>query len=175
MESRLGEGTKFLIFVPRAAGPAVDRRAPKSGRASVLGLSGTRILLVEDDDAIALGMAALLEAEGAHVVHVADGLRALEVATTFQPDIAVLDMTLPDISGIEAYERLREWNRELPVIFNSGYAEMKTRVDAVSLENVAFLLKPYDFETFHAAVTSLLERTRGRRDAERLESLTTKR
>src|SRR4051795_9748949 len=79
-------------------------------------LSGKRVLVVEDDPSIAIGLRINLESEG-YVVHVAeDGEDGLELARTIDPDLIVLDLMLPKRNGLEVLHDLRAEGRTMPII-----------------------------------------------------------
>ena len=81
-----------------------------------------RILVVEDDLTVAEVVTDYLRHAGLESRHVPDGLTALEIAATWQPDLVVLDLMLPGVGGLEVCRRLRaaEGTRALPVIMRAG-------------------------------------------------------
>jgi two-component system, OmpR family, KDP operon response regulator KdpE len=70
----------------------------------------TRILVVDDEQQLARGLAVNLSARGYEVDVAGDGRSALEVATRHRPDVVVLDLGLPDIDGLRVIEGLRSWS-----------------------------------------------------------------
>jgi nitrogen-specific signal transduction histidine kinase/CheY-like chemotaxis protein len=134
-------GTTFRIRLPigEAAGAAP---VPPARDISI----GRRILLVEDDELVADGISQLLAMSG-HTVDVAhNGATALVAVDQFEPDVVVLDVGLPDMSGVEVFERLRASHPELPVIFSTGHGDATKLKAHLSQANLAFLLKPYSIE-----------------------------
>jgi PAS domain S-box-containing protein len=148
VDSEAGCGTTFHLFIP-ATSPALAELAEE--KPSELGMR--RILIVEDEVAVAFGLKALLEVERVevHVVH--SGGEALPAIERLRPDCVILDIGLPDIDGIEVYRRIDlEWP-ELPTLFSSGHASEAKLEQYLQKPNVALLMKPYDF---HALKTALL-------------------
>ena len=106
------------------------------------------ILLVEDDEATRLVSSTVLSQAGYHVVATDSGRTALAAVTEFQPDIVVVDVSLPGIDGIETSKRLRSVLRksDLPVVAMSAHV-FKTDVDRYLDAGVdAFVAKPIDHE-----------------------------
>jgi DNA-binding response OmpR family regulator len=113
-----------------------------------------RVLLVEDNDAVAAGLSALLELEGTDVYVVRFGSEAVPAMERFDPDLVILDVGLPDMSGTEVFRLLRTRNASLPVLFSTGHTRI---LDRESLEGpTAHLLKPYDSSTLLATLRMLM-------------------
>ena len=141
VDSQPGAGTTFRIRLPigEAAGaaPAPPTRGIPIAR---------RILIVEDDEVVASGIAQLLAMSGHTVDVVHNGATALVAVDQLEPDVVVLDIGLPDMNGVEVFERLRASRPELPVIFSTGHGDATKLKAYLSQANLAFLLKPYSIE-----------------------------
>src|SRR5438874_4599593 len=98
-----------------------------------------RALLVEDEELVADGIAAMLAFEGIEVDVATTGMEALERIRDRHPDFVILDVGLPDLTGIEVYRRIREIDANLPVIFSSGSAGREPCGD----KKMTSLAKPY--------------------------------
>jgi CheY-like chemotaxis protein len=121
----------------------------------------TRILLV-DDYADALDMWALyLRSRGYGVLTAGDGLKAVEMAAEHLPDLIILDLDLPGISGIEAARRLRGLSKtaQIPLIAATGYSHVKQLDEAQGAGFAAVLVKPCE----PAALVREIERVLGSR------------
>lgn len=156
VESTYGEGTTFHLFIPRhdQVRPSSDRR--RAGEAEVP--VRRRILLVEDDVAVAEGTATLLGMADFDVRIASTGMAAVPAADEFKPDVVILDVGLPDISGLEVYERLREKMPRLPVIFSTAHGDRRTIETLAGGSPVEFLQKPYEFDALAATVERLLQK-----------------
>jgi PAS domain S-box-containing protein len=139
VESAPGEGTTFFLLLPAAVN-APERRAKESAS----GISIRRVLLVEDEPAVARGITALLEGEGIEVLVVERGGDAPDAADSFRPDAVILDLSLPDISGLDVYVSLKTISPDLPIIFSSGHADHAALEHQIDSSTVAFLRKPYE-------------------------------
>jgi len=106
-----------------------------------------RVMIVEDNENSAESMAMLLEFKGHNVSTVSDGLAALKLATTFRPDVVILDISLPDMDGYEVAQRLRSDPASTMVLVAlSGYgsAEHKRKASEAGFNH--HFVKPVDFD-----------------------------
>ncbi|HEX9500959.1 MAG TPA: response regulator [Thermoanaerobaculia bacterium] len=135
-----GEGTTFFLLLP-VGEKSVDDEPEK-----VAGISASirRVLLVEDEPAVAAGVIAILEEEGIEVRAVARGTDAPRAAEAFRPDAVVLDLRLPDISGLDVYASLKTIDPDLPIIFSTGDGDQAVLEEQLASKSLLFLRKPYD-------------------------------
>jgi two-component system, OmpR family, alkaline phosphatase synthesis response regulator PhoP len=120
--------------------------------------NGHHVLVVEDEQHLAVGIKYNLEAEGYRVTHVGDGPAALELLKNAEGsiDLVILDLMLPEMSGYKVCEQLRSLGWDLPVLILSArtLAEDRTRGFAVGADQ--YLTKPFDLEELLTRVRSLL-------------------
>ena len=110
------------------------------------GLAGKRVLVVEDDPSIAMGLRINLESEGYLVDLAADGERGLELARRESPDLMVLDLMLPRMDGYKVCRALKfdeRYRRIVIVILSARTGETDRRL-AFDLGADAYVTKPYD-------------------------------
>lgn len=122
-----------------------------------------RILLVEDEQNIALALKFLIEKMGHQVTHIDDGHRALREVAGLAPDLVLLDVTLPGASGYEICQHIRatpalEATRVL--ILTARGADIERR-KALAMGADGFMSKPFEMSELQARVTELLARPRG--------------
>jgi two-component system OmpR family response regulator len=111
-----------------------------------------RLLLVEDDDLVAAGLTTLLELEGFTVLTIDLGLAVVEAIRSFKPHVVILDLTLPDLDGIEVFRRLRKRWPDLPVVFSTGNGSSVDLTAAMKSVRVELLRKPYEIKELLAAL-----------------------
>lgn len=105
--------------------------------------SGLRVLIAEDETIIRLDLRQILEENGLEVCAEArDGLEAIELARTTRPDIAVLDMKMPHLDGIEAARRIYA-ERPIPIVMLTAYSEASLVARAVGAGVFGYLAKPF--------------------------------
>jgi CheY-like chemotaxis protein len=107
-----------------------------------------RVLVVDDNEDIALSSSLLLELQGHEVAVAFDGHTALEVAREFRPDVALLDVGLPDMNGYELARRLRgEYGPGVLLIIITAYARDNDRGRAYEADFDHHFTKPLDYST----------------------------
>jgi PAS domain S-box-containing protein len=154
VDSEPGKGTTFHLLIPAASADIKeDEEACDAKRAGLPRL--LRILIVEDDDAVACGLRWSLETEGAAVHVVSRGADALPALFAFRPDVVVLDLSLPDENGRAVYERIADVS-PVPVVFSSGSAAGADIDDLLEPSRTAFLVKPYATDELLASICSLV-------------------
>jgi two-component system response regulator ResD len=116
------------------------------------------VLVVEDDPTVAEVVRSYLARAGLRVEEAADGVTALAVAARARPDLVVLDLMLPGLSGLEVCERLRATRPELPVVLLTALGEESDRI--VGLESGAddYLVKPFSPRELVLRIESVLRR-----------------
>jgi DNA-binding response OmpR family regulator len=127
---------------------------PKRQRTKTADIRFRRLLLVEDDDLVAAGLSTLLELEGFAVHTIGRGLAVVDAIKSFEPDAVILDLTLPDISGAEAFRRLRSRWPDLPVVFSTGNGGEEVTAE-LKRKRVELLRKPYEIAELLAALQRL--------------------
>ena len=131
-----------------------------------------RILIVEDEAALALLLAYNLEAEGFIVEREERGDEAELRLAEAVPDLVILDWMLPGVSGLEICRRLRarEATKTLPVIMLTARGEEAERVRGLSIGADDYVVKPFSVPELMARVRALLRRSRPERVANRLSA-----
>jgi PAS domain S-box-containing protein len=152
VESEVGIGTTFHLFLPLAL-PALEavpeQNAPRA-------LSIHRVLLVEDEVAVASGISGLLELDGLEVRTVVTGREAVPAIEAFTPDVVVLDIGLPDMSGVDVYHNIDARWPQLPVVFSSGHGDASRLRNYLEKPHVSFLLKPYEYDTIKRVLSEIV-------------------
>ncbi|MEA3192465.1 MAG: hypothetical protein QOD26_798 [Betaproteobacteria bacterium] len=141
-------GSTFVVRLPRATESAAALREAASAAAP----QPRRILLIEDSKDNRESVAALLRLKGHQVLVAEDGLRGLSAIKAAQPEIALVDLGLPGLDGLEVARRVRsEQGRRPYLIALTGYGSDGDRRQAEAAGFDAFLVKPFDMAKFEAA------------------------
>jgi len=127
-----------------------------------------RILVVEDDPAIASLVAKGLREAGYAVDEAASGGAALEMASRETYDLAVVDVMLPGLDGLALIEELRRLRITVPVIILSARRSVDDRVRGLRAGGDDYLTKPFAFEELLARVEALIRRSTGATEPTRL-------
>jgi two-component system response regulator MprA len=120
--------------------------------------AAARVLVVEDDEAIADVLRRSLRAEGHQVQSAGDGAEALTLAEQFTPDLVVLDLGLPRLDGIEVLKRLRADSSDVPVLILTARTETGDRVQGLDSGADDYLPKPFERAELLARIRALLRR-----------------
>jgi two-component system response regulator ChvI len=115
--------------------------------------------LVDDDRDVLALVATMLESEGYRVVQYADGPTALNGFTTVQPDLAILDIRMPQMDGVELLRRLRQ-RSDVPVIFLTGRLDETDELLGLRIGADDFIRKPFSQRVLIERVRTLLRRFR---------------
>ncbi len=117
-----------------------------------------RVLLVEDNPDLAFGLRTSLEVEGYEVLHAETGGSGLALARDSAPDLIVLDLMLPGMSGYEVLRRLRQALHAAPVLIMTAKGEEADKVQGFRLGADDYVVKPVGVLEFLARVEALLRR-----------------
>ncbi|MBV9496162.1 MAG: PAS domain S-box protein [Acidobacteria bacterium] len=153
VDSALGKGTSFDIILPRTQ--SVAERAPESAAFSH---DVRKILLVEDDEIVAAGLAAILELDGIEVKVVAQGSEVVAAIQADQPDAVVLDRGLPDMDGADVARTIVKRWPDLPLVLATGHGGRRDIEDLLDIPSVGYLLKPFTADALLLALSRLGEK-----------------
>jgi two-component system response regulator RegX3 len=123
--------------------------------------SWPRILVVEDDESHVLALTVGLEREGFAVTALRDGENAVETVERVRPDVILLDVMLPGVSGIEICRELRARGHTTPVVFVSARSDELDVVVGIEVGADDYVPKPYRMRELVARIGALLRRRRG--------------
>lgn len=125
-----------------------------------------RLLLIDDSpDLLAIQLRHTFHADSLDVTTAQDARHGLELSKILQPDVILLDLNLPDQSGLEIFARLREQDARRPIIFITAWPEADSTIRAMRLGAFDFLLKPVKHETLRETVAKALVVSRLSRDS----------
>ncbi|MCY7974493.1 response regulator transcription factor [Bacillus inaquosorum] len=114
-------------------------------------MKGIKILLVDDEPAILDFLTMGLENEGFEVKTAADGMTAMNIAKTFQPHVAILDVMMPGMDGLEV-SRMMKKTGHIAVIMLTAKDEVGVRVKALTEGADDYMIKPFSFEELLARI-----------------------
>ena len=118
-----------------------------------------RILVVEDEPAILSGLRDLLELEDYDVLTATDGQAGLKLALSEDPDLVILDVMLPKVSGLDVLRKLREHRIRGSVIMLTAKREERDMVKGLNLGADDYITKPFSLEELLARIQARLRRT----------------
>lgn len=150
-----GEGTSLTVFLPRATQNRVVVEKP-SPLAPLLSQGAKKtVLLVDDDSAVREVILAMVEELGFEVIGVGSGSAALDIIGTSRPiDVLIVDYAMPGSSGTEVAKKARELRSSLPILFATGYADLK------ALEEIGqhqLIRKPFQEDELAAKLATAID------------------
>lgn len=122
---------------------------------------GSKILIVDDQAMMLKLLGHTLEQDGYSIVTAMTGVEALQKIQSEQPDLVILDLMLPDTSGVDVCRRIRQVLHltDLPIIILSGQTELSAKIQGLEAGADEYVTKPVDPKEMAARVKSLLART----------------
>ena len=117
-----------------------------------------RILLVEDEESLAVGLEYNLTEEGYEVTLAADGLQALDRFAFESFDLVILDIMLPYLNGFEVAEKMREVSPQIPILMLTARRDIKDRVKGLEIGADDYMTKPFHLDELLLRVKGMLRR-----------------
>jgi putative nucleotidyltransferase with HDIG domain len=131
-----------------------------------------QILLVDDDPNLRKTLSDILRLKGYAVFAAADGAAGIAQAQQTAVNVALLDLKLPDMSGIEVMERIKAGSPGTEAIILTGYASLETAVEATNKGAFSYVLKPYEIEDLLQHIRHAVARQQDQEEIRRLASFT---
>ena len=117
-----------------------------------------KILIIEDEIALQKTLKLNLELEN-YAIEICDsGDKAISVITTFKPNLILLDIMLPVLSGIDIYKHLKSLNITIPVIFLTAKNNVQDKIEGLKLGADDYITKPFDLEELLLRINNVLKR-----------------
>jgi signal transduction histidine kinase/CheY-like chemotaxis protein len=154
VESRVGMGSTFRLLLP--VGDVATRVVPQGKWSAAL--SEAAILLIEDDERCRARMADVLRRTGARIIEASDGLEGISRAREQRPDVVVLDLGLPGLSGIEVLARMKDDRllAEVPVVVAAGDSDEHLQAQCREGGCAAYIVKGHTPDELLQAVVPLV-------------------
>jgi len=159
VESAEGYGTTFSLYFPASKKPVMEKRAFPAEVSA-----GTEAILLVDDEAMILSVGReLLETLGYQVLPARSGKDAVEVysAKKEKIDMVILDMIMPELSGAETYDRLKEIDPEIKVLLSSGYSMNSQAEEILARGCDGFIQKPFNLNQLASKIREILSKNPG--------------
>jgi len=120
-----------------------------------------RLLVIEDDTTLRESLCAQLRESGFGIEQAADGREGLYFALEYPVDLAIIDLGLPEVSGLDIIRELRAKGKNYPVLILTARDRWQDKVDGLSAGADDYVVKPFHFEEVSARVNALLRRSGG--------------
>ena len=127
------------------------------GRMTFTQAAGLRILVVDDEPGLVHALAINLRAHGWEVTSAPDGAGALDLAASWHPDVILLDLGLPDLTGLDVIAGIRGWSR-VPIVVLSARQHGEDKVDALDAGADDYVTKPFAMNELLARLRAAVRR-----------------
>ena len=121
--------------------------------------SPVSVLVVEDDQLLNELLTLAMKAEGWQVYSAMNGYDALALVREKSPDVAIMDVMIPGIDGVEVVRRLRSYGDDIPVLFLTAKDELQDKLDGLSAGGDDYVTKPFSLEEVVLRLRALLRRS----------------
>lgn len=155
VESELGSGSCFHIFLPLCTHPIEATAQPESKAVTGSGL----VLLVDDEREVLEVIANMIEALGYHVLRSASGAEALKIFAQEHHaiDLVIIDMIMPDLSGLDLFDHLTRIDPQVRVILSSGYSLHGQARQLMDRGCLGYIQKPFRMEELSEKIRQVLD------------------
>ena len=128
-----------------------------------------KILIVDDEDSVRYSFRKLFREPGCEILEAPNGLEALSVIKKEKPDLVLMDIEMPGLSGLDAIQRIKATNPQLPVIIITAFGTSERVIAAMKYGAFEYLEKPFDVARLKAVITEALDMKRFSDEGERME------
>jgi two-component system response regulator RegA len=115
------------------------------------------ILIVDDDVDICFLMATAIQSDGVEIITAHSGREALRLYEQHHPELVLLDIQLPEMSGIEVLSKMKEIDEDIQVIMVTAYATIETAVQAMKLGALDYICKPFKLPHLRETVQNAVD------------------
>jgi len=156
IDSMEGKGSRFAVYLP-ASHKAVPAKHGPEPMPPVTWVGSGTVLLADDEDMVREVAVMMLESLGFDVIAVADGQQAIKAIAEKGDAIRalVLDVTMPEMGGIEVCKWVRGQGKKLPVVLSSGFNQKENQEDFSAGDGVHFLKKPYRLDALRTLMREI--------------------
>jgi len=154
--SERGHGTTFDIYLP-----ASEKKVMKEKTLTGIIIKGSESILLVDDEHVVIDVGKeLLEELGYEVLLARSGREAIEIyeENKEKMDLVILDMIMPDMSGGDTYDRLKEINPDIKVLLSSGYSIDGQATEILNRGCEGFIQKPFDIKQLSQKLREILDK-----------------
>ena len=147
-----------LKYIGQSNGGGANVTVPVEVKTELAGGKRARILIVEDEPAMVAGLRDNFEYEGYEVISASDGVAGLERALRDNPDLVVLDVMMPQMSGLDVCKQLKAQRPTMPIIMLTARGQEIDKVVGLELGADDYVTKPFSIRELMARVKAVLRR-----------------
>jgi len=158
VDSQIGIGTTFHIYLPLIEATGNHAEPSQEHLPASRSTNHETLLLVDDEPLLLRSNKAVLQELGYHIIKARDGKQGLEKFKKHQHDIdaIITDVVMPEMSGVDMVREIRALNRDMPVIFITGYNQDQIKLHTDELHNTMILAKPVRIPALSQHIKAIL-------------------
>jgi DNA-binding NtrC family response regulator len=115
-----------------------------------------KILIADDEKNMLWALKKALKDENYRITTASDGMEAYNMAANEEPDLMLLDLRMPKMDGLEVLKKLKEEDRNIPVVMITAHGTMESAIDAMKLGAIDYISKPFDIEELSLVINKAL-------------------
>jgi PAS domain S-box-containing protein len=143
VESTEGKGTKVFFTLPIVM-EEISEETEAIISNKTYNWSGKKILVAEDEELNWMFIKEMLRKTGAEIIRAKDGIEAVEITRTVNPDAILMDIKMPELNGIEATKQIRAFSKNVPIIAQTAYVMAEEQAESLRAGCNHFVTKPLD-------------------------------
>ena len=118
------------------------------------------LLVVDDEPSILHAFGRVFHEPEVNLLTTTSALKGVQIVSESRPDVVVLDVQMPDLSGLEAFQRIKKIDARIPVVFITGHGTTDTAIKAITLGAIDYLFKPLDLSKLREVIANAFEISR---------------
>lgn len=115
-----------------------------------------RILIADDEKNMIWALKKALKDENYKLITASDGMEAFNMAASEEPDLMLLDLRMPKMNGLEVLKKLKEEDRNIPVVMITAHGTMESAIEAMKLGAIDYISKPFDIDELKLVISKAL-------------------
>jgi len=143
VESTIGEGTTFFFTLPLVIDAVVEEAQVLISN-KTYNWKNRRILIAEDEELNWLFIREMLRKTGSEILRAKNGIEAVSITKKLSPDMILMDIKMPEMDGIEATKKIRNFNKEVPIIAQTAFVMAEEKEESMRVGCNHFVTKPLD-------------------------------
>ena len=156
IDSRIGQGTKVRLYLPRHRGD-IDASQASAARMAEHAATGETVLVIEDEPVVRGVVLEMLAEQGYRTLEAVDGPSGLKILRSDQRiDLLVTDVGLPGMNGRQVADQARESRPDLKILFITGYAESVAMADGFLQPGMEMITKPFDLDHLAQRIRAMI-------------------
>ena len=115
-----------------------------------------KVLVIDDEVSIRFLLREVIEDIGYHCLEAESAIRGIEIVKENKPDLIILDIQMPQMNGLEAIQKIRKIDKNVPVLMLSAFSHMENVIDNLGVKIEEFIPKPFDIDYLSKRIVQVI-------------------